>query len=294
MSAALRIRRHVVVLLAACAALLLLPASRPAGAHLVGDAVAPLLGDSGADWVLGGQPCRLIEVPAAAPVGIGSCSGVRPGAPLLVGDGLCTFNYLFTGSDGARYMGTAGHCFFAPFDVEPGEMSWALGAGPPAFDAAGNRVGGFAYAVQRDEKDFGLIRLDDAVAANPQMCFFGGPTGINDDRPGLLEPVLLNYYGNGILVSGVLPARTAVATGMPDPDHVFADGVAIFGDSGAAVNSADGRAVGSLVTVGVALAGLGLDGLDAGVIGITRLTPQLERAEQVLGVDLVLQTAPTL
>jgi len=30
------------------------------------------------------------------------------------------------------------------------------------------------------------------------------------------------------------------------------------------------------------------------MIGMTRLTPQVERAQQVLGVDLALQTAPTL
>jgi len=48
-----------------------------------------------------------------------------------------------------------------------------------------------------------------------------------------------------------------------------------------------------LVTVGVHTASVGSGGLDAGLIGMTRLTPQVERAQQVLGVDLVLQLAPT-
>jgi hypothetical protein len=39
-------------------------------------------------------------------------------------------------------------------------------------------------------------------------------------------------------------------------------------------------------------ASIGSDGLDAGMIGITRLTPQVERAGQVLGTNLVLQVAP--
>lgn len=293
MTAALRVRRFV-VLLAACLAALLLPSSRPADARLLEGVTGSLLGRPAADWTLGGQPCQLIPVPAAAPLGVGSCSGVRPGAPLLVGDSLCTFGYLFTGSNGERYMATAGHCFFTSFNVPGGEVRWTMDTGPVVRDGQGNRVGTFAYAVLQDEKDFALALLDDGVAASPQMCHFGGPTGINDDRPGLLQPVLLNYYGNGVLVSGVLPARTALATGMPDPDHVFADGVAVPGDSGAAVNSADGRAVGTLVTLGVHLAGVGTGGLDAGLIGITRLSPQLQRAEQVLGVDLTLQTAPTL
>ena len=32
------------------------------------------------NWTLGGVPTRLIAVPAAAPVGITACPGVRPGA----------------------------------------------------------------------------------------------------------------------------------------------------------------------------------------------------------------------
>jgi SAM-dependent MidA family methyltransferase len=42
----------------------------------------------------------------------------------------------------------------------------------------GNRIGEFAYAILQDPKDFALIRLDPGVAANPQMCHFGGPTGV--------------------------------------------------------------------------------------------------------------------
>jgi len=39
-------------------------------------------------------------------------------------------------------------------------------------------------------------------------------------------------------------------------------------------------------------ASLGFGGLDAGAIGMTRLTPQVERAQAVLGVNLDLQFAP--
>jgi hypothetical protein len=81
---------------------------------------------------------------------------------------------------------------------------------------------------------------------------------------------------------------------MPDPDHVFANGVAAPGDSGSGVISADGRAVGVLVTVGLHTGALGTGGLDAGLIGITRIAPQEARAEQVLGTGLTLATAPAL
>src|SRR6266705_999476 len=178
--------------------------------------------------------------------------------------------------------------------------NWTLGGVPctlipvpVARDADGNPIGEFAYAILQDPKDFSLIRLDPLVEASAAMCHFGGPTAVNDDRPGLTELVVLNWFGNGVGVGAVLPARSAVAAGMPDPDHVFADGAAAPGDSGSGVISSDGRAVGVLVTVGVHTASVGSGGLDAGMIGMTRLTPQVERAQQLLGVDLALQTAPT-
>ena len=249
-----------------------------------------------ANWTLSGVPCALIPVPAAAPLGTGTCPGVRPGAIVLTDVGQCTLNFLFQGSDGSRYIGTAGHCILgaSPFGGDVGEVAWAPGTGPVARDASGNPIGEFAYAILQDPKDFSLIRLDPLVEASAAMCDFGGPTAVNDDRPGLTELVVLNWFGNGVGVGAVLPARSAVAAGMPSPDHVFAQGAAAPGDSGSGVISSDGRAVGVLVTVGVHTASVGSGGLDAGMIGMTRLTPQLQRAGQVLGVDLVLQTAPTL
>jgi hypothetical protein len=124
------------------------------------------------------------------------------------------------------------------------------------------------------------------------MCHFGGPTGINADITA--DPVVLNHYGNGLAIGSVLPARTGVALGMPDPDHVFAQAVALPGDSGSGIISADGRAVGVVVTVGVHSGSVGTGGVDAGITGITRLTPQVARAASVLGIGLTLQTAPTL
>src|SRR5438876_7783722 len=259
----------------------------PSGAAVIG-LPAPI---SSTNWTLGGVPCTLIPVPAAAPFGTGTCPGVRPGAIVLSDVGQCTLNFLFLGSDGASYIGTAGHCILgtSPFGGDVGEMAWAPGTGPAARDADGNRIGEFAYAILQDPKDFSLIRLDPLVQASAGMCHFGGPTAVNDDRPDLTELVVLNWFGNGIVVGTLLPARSALAAGMPDPDHVFAQGAVAPGDSGSGIISSDGRAVGVVVTVGVHIG----TSFDSGVIGITRLTPQVERAQQVLGVDLALQTAPT-
>ena len=246
------------------------------------------------NWTLGGVQTRLIEVPLAAPVGTSPCPGVRPGAIVNSETGQCTFNAAFSGSDGRLYIGTAGHCILgeSPVGGDVGEESWAPGTGPAASDGAGAPIGRFAYAILQDPKDFALIELDGGVPLNAQMCHFGGPTAINSDQP--TGPVVLHHYGNGIGLGTLLPARTGVALGMPDPDHVFAQAAAVPGDSGSLVISDDGRAVGVLVTVGVHSGSIGIPTVDAGVVGITRFAPQVARAEQVLGIDLTLLTADPL
>ena len=78
------------------------------GVLAVAAVLVPASAASAGNWTLGGVPCQLIEVPAAAPVGTGACPGVRPGAVVESDNGQCSFNFLFAGSDGRRYIGTAG------------------------------------------------------------------------------------------------------------------------------------------------------------------------------------------
>ncbi|HVW35209.1 MAG TPA: hypothetical protein VHL53_21935 [Acidimicrobiia bacterium] len=246
-------------------------------------------------WTLGGAKCSLIDVPAAdgtRPVGIGTCPGVRPGAIVQTEVGLCTLNFLFTTPDGERFIGTAGHCILGeggPTGDNAGEKTWPKGQGPEAKDSTGHRIGEFAYAILQDPKDFSLIRLDPGVKASPELCDFGGPTGINDDIGAGTRT--LEYWGNGIGIGSVLPARSAIADGFPNADHVYALGLALPGDSGSAVITDDGRAVGVLVTTGVHGFGYDQNGLDFGTMGITRLAPQLAQASKVLGLKLSLVTA---
>jgi hypothetical protein len=263
-------------------------AAAPANAGLLGGS------SSASNWTLGGVPCQLIPVPAANPIGTGACPGVRPGAIVESDAGQCTFNFLFQGSDGSRYMGTAGHCILgeSPVGGDVGEQTWAAGSGPVARDGEGNRIGEFAYAILQDPKDFALIRLDAGVAANPQMCHFGGPTGVNSDQGA--DPVVLQHFGQGLGVGSVVPGRSALAIGMPDPDHVYAQGAVVPGDSGSGIISDDGRAVGVIVTTGIHSSSIGSSGVDAGLMGITRLAPQVARAQQVTGVSYSLQTAAQL
>ena len=256
------------------------------GALMVSPAHA---GDRQNSLTLGGVECDLIPitnaVEAAPPVAAAvPCPGVRPGATVLSPTGQCTFNFMWRDQSGNRYMGTAGHCI-----IDSGERTWAFGSGPVARNSAGQRVGEFVYAILSDPKDFALIRLDAGAAASPQMCHFGGPTGQNDDFT--TNRVVINHFGQGLGFGPTVPARTAVANNMTDPDHVHANGAAIFGDSGSGAISADGRALGVLVTIG---AHIGSNIYDPGFIGLTRLKPPVLRAQQLLSVTLTLQTAPLL
>jgi hypothetical protein len=278
-------------------------------AAVLGAAVTPLAASAGqgaaqapqkaavasaASFNLGGAKCSLIPVPAAGggtkPVGVGTCPGVRPGAEVQTEVGLCTLNFLFEAPDHERFIGTAGHCILGsgPVADNAGEKTWPKGTGPVAKDSTGHRIGEFAYAILQEPKDFSLIRLDPAVEASPEMCDFGGPTGINDDISG--DPKVLEYWGNGVGIGSTVPARSAVAVGFPNADHVYAAGLALPGDSGSGVISDDGRAVGVLVTTGVHGFGFDQNGVDFGTMGITRLAPQMAQASKVLGTTLSLVT----
>jgi hypothetical protein len=222
-----------------------------------------------------------------------------------IGD--CTLNFLFRAPDGTRYIGTAGHCVapgsettFKDSDSDGNgriERVWAWGSGPVAVDPAGQRFGEFVYAVVYDPKDFALIRLDPGVEASPEMCHFGAPRGVSPATTDTMGAVVLHYYGNAAGVGDVAPARSAVALGTPDPDHIYAAGLALPGDSGAGVMTTDGLAIGVLVTTGYQTPApnefpqANEKGVDVGTMGITRLGPQLARAAEKLGVALELVTA---
>lgn len=228
-----------------------------------------------------------LAAPAAA---IADCPGVRPGALVESPAGFCTMNFAFRGKHGARYIGTAGHCILP--EGTGGEEIWGK-KGPRAKDADGRPIGRFAYAVLQvnGEKDFALIRLNRGITPTASICRFGGPTGINTEISSRTQT--LNYYGNGTLVGELLPARQLVALGLPNPDHVFATGIATPGDSGGPVIDRGGRAVGVLVSGGILLGGTSGGGSDNGTVGVTRIGPQLMRAQKKLGERVRLLTAPT-
>jgi len=239
---------------------------------------------------IGGERCEVTHPIAqtATPVGVGPCPGVRPGAEVWSDIGGCTFNFLFRGFvrdelgqlvEAGQFMGTAGHCIIEN-EQDQAEV-WEPGTGPEARDGNDIRIGEFAYAVNSSTRDFALVRLDAGVSASPQMCHFGGPTGLND--PNFTgSPGVIQHFGQGIVFGQTVAGRTGVGH-LSDRNWQFATTAAIFGDSGSGVETEDGRAIGVLV----AISPLG--------IVITRLAPQIEPARQALGLDsLELQTAAEL
>lgn len=137
--------------------------------------------------------------------------------------------------------------------------------------------------------DFALILLAPNTTATPQVCHFGGPTGLNDTHTG--DPAVLEFYGQGQAMSSVVPARTGVATNTQDPDYVYAQAPISLGDSGGPWMTNDGRAIGYLTHI----VGYGpLPSTEVSVALVRRLGPQLEAAERALGTNLIMVTAPRI
>ena len=97
----------------------------------------------------------------------------------------------------------------------------------------------------------------DAADVNPSVPFFGGPTGI--DRDGTAEGDRVFSYGNSSIRGGleVLSPKVGVSLGDAPADGGWSHPLytvtpGVPGDSGSAFLSQDGRAVGTLSTLGLA------------------------------------------
>ncbi len=233
-----------------------------------------------------------LDVPAL-PAAPSACTGARPGAHIETPIGSCTANFVFQGSDGHRYIGTAGHCILK---YDTWTRTWRVGEGPWA-KIDGRKAGEFAYASYVNGwTDFALVRLDPAFPWSPAMMHFGGPTGLYTEHQD--EPTLVHYTGNAVGIGNVfnktdfgvgdedvrpLSARTGVASHTMSEEYVYIFDPGWFGDSGSGVITEDGRALGTLVW---------LTADPYGNTVLTRTDWSLELAEHVLGIELTLQTAP--
>lgn len=241
--------------------------------------------------------------------------------------GPCTTGFAYAGSDGKRYIATAGHCLL---DVEVEgdgerrrfgngmEMAWPEGDGPPLVDYRGPpwlpesldplarpAVGRYVYSIWNqsslfrapegfdptlpDPADFALVRPGHRVRVEPRVCHFGGPTGTNTSADPDLQ--VARYVGGGQFVGmertlrqPLVSARTGVIMGLDAERELRLRGPGFLGDSGMPVLDDHGQALGILGNPGD-----GVGGDD--IVPVMRLQPHVERAEEVLGIELELLRA---
>lgn len=181
----------------------------------------------------------ILAIPGAA-----ACEGLSPGDEIQVNGAICTLGFLVADPSGL-YFSTAGHC------VREGDVVESPGVG--AFG-----VGAFRY-LEPDTgqatdgapgQDFGLVRIDPSYydKLNPAVCAWGGPTGIYRESPGGGE---VRHYGHGLVFGDGGPA-TQERRGLnlwTDLDSFRWTGMGVPGDSGSAVITADGLALGVLTHV---------------------------------------------
>lgn len=194
-----------------------------------------------------------------------SCPGIRPGAA-MTGPSGCTMNFVFS-SAGNLFIGTAAHCV----------------------SSVGQRVSmsgvGSMGAVYFIGLDFALVKIDKSKEGlvNPAMCLWGGPIGMAEGNQ--IGRVPMKHYGFG-LGFGILPqtrGRIAMAQTWNNYTLNF-DGGVIFGDSGSPIMTHDGLAAGSISSIGPTLG--------TGLMHAQRITKGIQLAEQTLGQEFTLMTAP--
>ncbi|GEM_PF-2098069 len=242
---------------------------------------------------------------------------IRPGVQVITngdprdptgsgGQRECTSNFVFTSPDNATvYLGVAAHCVSGlkigdPADVGPGVAKGSIAYSSwyvmnnsevpddpthPA-DCANEKD-----AATCDANDFALIRLDASAVAitSPAMLHFGGPVGLADS--GQVQPLdKVLTYGNSDLRQGVEPIMekegyvTEVAGWTTYAETQFP---VLPGDSGSGAMTADGHALGVVVTSTIYAA----DPFNPPTTtGITNLDHALQYAKEKGGLDVRLAT----
>ena len=210
----------------------------------------------------------------------------------------CTANFVFTGADGAVYLGQAAHCAGtgAAADTD-GCTAGTLPLATPVEVRGAAHPGVLAYsswiamqaAGETDpnacaRNDFALIRLDarDLSRVNPSVPHWGGPTSLGTSTAPL-SPVY--SYGSSSLRLGItqLSPKTGISLGDTAGGwsrSVYTLTPGIPGDSGSAFLNSAGQAVGTLST----LALLPLPGSN----GVSDLAKALAYARTHGGPDVTL------
>lgn len=230
---------------------------------------------------------------------------VHPGVRTITEGGECTANFIFYNATDV-FIGQAAHCAGTGAPTETsGCTSGTKPLGTPVTIAGASKPGTLVYSswitmAQRGEKDantcdfndLALVKIDraDLGKINPSVPFFGGPTGISTSPTAPGDRVLT--FGNSPLRGGVAALSPKEGISLGDEgggwSHTcYTLSPGIPGDSGSAVLTNDGKALGVLTSL--ALAPL------AGSNGVGDLSRELNylNAHGGLGtVSLALGTEP--
>ena len=207
---------------------------------------------------------------------------IHPGTMMYTQGAQCTANFVYTDSSADVYVGYAAHCAgLGEATDTDGCLADSLPLGTPVtFNEGGSLVdegtvvgnGTLVYSSWLKEKELGttdpnicayndlaLVKVDaaDVGKVNPSIPFWGGPTGIDTDGTAAGDRVWT--YGNSSLRAGVaqLSPHTGISLGDSAADGgwthpLYTVSPGVPGDSGSAFLSADGKAIGTLSTLGLA------------------------------------------
>jgi len=211
-----------------------------------------------------------------------STAAIHPGVMMYTQGAQCTANFVFTDGAGNTYVGYAAHC------AGLGEATDTNGCDSATlplntavtFNTGGSLIsegtivgrGTLVYSSwvtmqARGESnantcaynDLALVKVNaaDVGKVNPSVPFWGGPVGI--DTNGTEAGDQLYTYGNSSLRFGIsqLSPHTGISLGDDAADGgwthpLYTVSPGIPGDSGSGFLSADGSAVGTLSTLGLA------------------------------------------
>ncbi len=224
------------------------------------------------------------SAPAAEPSGYApaASAAITPGVQMYTDGAQCTANFVFDDASGNTYVGYAAHCAGlgqatdtngCQADSVPLGTKVTFNRGGSLL-SSGTEVGtgrlvytswrtmhdlGTTDANTCAYNDFALVQVDakDTGKVNPSIPFFGGPTGIDTDGTAAGDQVY--SYGNSSLRAGLSPLSpkfgislgdSAADGGWTHPLYTATPGVP--GDSGSGFVSADGKAIGTLSTLGLA------------------------------------------
>lgn len=209
-------------------------------------------------------------------------AAIHPGTMMYTEGAQCTANFVYTDDAGRVYVGYAAHCAGqgAATDTNGCNVDSVPLGTRVTFTNDGSLLsegtpvghGTLVYSSWITEhqlgttdpntcayNDLALVEVDpaDVGKVNPSVPFWGGPTGIDTDGTAAGDRVYT--YGNSSLRAGLSPLspHTGVSLGDDPADGgwshpLYTATPGVPGDSGSGFLSADGSAVGTLSTLGLA------------------------------------------